>query len=103
MLVCTAGNVQAEVSADEFLRSPSKEMKEQYLSAFYNAVSWYKAYIVTVEKGAGTYCAPGKLALAGPQLLQILASYVEAHPNVRLDPVGMAMFQSLVRAFPCKQ
>jgi hypothetical protein len=103
MLVCVAPVAQAQYeTAEEFLQRPNTEFKERHLATMAEGIEWYNSYLVTKMKQTGAFCPPDNLSITRTQYLSIFKVYVEKNPRGRDNPVGMALLNSLIYAFPCK-
>ena len=49
------------------------------------------------------YCQPTTFVADGPNVIDILESFVNRFPEFKQQPVGVVMLDALVSVFPCQQ
>ena len=95
----------AEMSGTEFLKtydtgSPDGQTVWRLMAqSVSNGIAWADA----AKPGPPLYCPPGKLALTSEQVIQILRSEIDEHPEAASFPYGLGILAGLQNTFPCKK
>lgn len=100
------GQIQRDDDTDHFLAA--------YDTASPHGKRTLEAYIGGLEQGARTvqsaflhrgttplWCPPNKLALTGPQLVEMVRTEVKQNPKVEASPPIVALLATLIEVFPC--
>jgi hypothetical protein len=107
-VLLSAVPARAEPTAGDILRFyDSKEPRvretaEVAIHNLYSGVSWSNAAI-KARGDRGLYCAPDAITLQVDQLADILRRGVRADASLAETAAGLAMVETLGKAFPCKR
>jgi hypothetical protein len=89
---------------DHEMDEEARQLFEFTVSHIQDAFGWANAEL-RGRKTRPLYCAPPKLALTAPQLINILRKGIIEEPPLANplsnQPLGFALLVSLQRAFPC--
>jgi hypothetical protein len=106
LIIIAATQARAEADVSTFLktydaaRPTQQQTLREYLLWNYNGMDWANSSI-TLRDNRPLYCIPGKLALTGEQLVDMLRREAQEHPTLWTKPVGLVLLYALNTIFPC--
>jgi hypothetical protein len=83
-------------AADDRLRP----MLVSHVSGIGTGLEWYGSYLRSRNEKP-VYCAPETLSLTVENDMQLLTAFIATHHLPDNIPVGLALLQAYIEAFPC--
>ncbi len=74
-----------------------RDALEEQVANIFDGMDWVN-HRLRQEK---QYCQPNRLALTGPQILDMVRREVAEDPKLGDEPIGLAILVSVTRIFPC--
>jgi hypothetical protein len=85
-------------AADDRLRP----LLAAHVSGIGTGLEWYSSYLRSRNEKP-IYCAPETLSLTVENDMQLLTAFIATHRLPDNIPLGLALLQAYVEAFPCKK
>jgi hypothetical protein len=104
--VCPLTPAQAEVAAKVFIRNygaanlATQKVMRETLEWVASGIGWANTDLHSMHQQR-LYCQPGKLALTGEQLEDMLERHVQEELFAADYPFGLVLLESLKKVFPC--
>lgn len=98
---------RAEMNAGAFVRGYEQAQaaeKPQFEAAALNVhigIGWANSYLASANQEAQLFCQPANATLTGPQVIDLLRRFVQAHSEAADQPYGMIILFALREMWPC--
>jgi hypothetical protein len=106
-MLCTSVRAQTLTDVNLLLRAYDRgdrymqQQLERQVSYIHDGLMWANAYLWSNGQPE-IYCSPGKVALQGAQLIDMLRREAQERPLLGTMPVGQGLVFTLRSVFPCK-